>query len=179
MSGYGQGPDDPAPQYPSAPQYQPAPEYAGGSGPTAPAAIPPTVHWASIAMIIRTGIAVLGLFVTLARMDDIVDEVVAKSSTVTRDSARAAVIFGTVIGLIFALALLALALQVRRGRNWARITAIVLSALGILGGLFSFAQPYGAVIATLNTLSLLLAIATLVLLVMPQSNEYFKAQRTL
>jgi hypothetical protein len=178
MSGYGQGPDDPSvPQYPSAPQYQPAPEYAGGGGPTTPVALPPTVHWASICMIIRTAIAVIGLFVTLARLDDIADEVVRKSPTVTRDSARAAVVFGTVIALIFAAALLALAFLVRRGRNWARITAIVLSALGIIGGLFTFAQPYGAAVVLLNTVSLLLAVATVVLLLMPDSNAYFKGQQ--
>lgn len=196
MSGYGTGPDDPsqpqypsppqypsAPQYPSNPQYPAAPQYnypgyAGGpGGAPAPVAMPPSVHWASIAMIARTAISIVSVLIVLARLDTITDEVLARNNTLDRDAAKAAVIFGSVIALVISLLLLGLALMVRRGRNWARIVAIVLAALGILGGLFSYAQPYGGAVTLLDTVNLLLAIATLVLLVVPQSNEYFKARR--
>jgi hypothetical protein len=179
MSDYGTGPDDPSvPHYPSAPQYN-YPGYAGGpggqGGPAVP--MPPSVHWASIAMIVRTAISIVVVLVIFARLDTIADDVVVRSGNLDRDAAKAAVVFGAVIALIISVLLLGLALMVRRGRNWARIVAIVLAALGILGGVFSYAQPYGGAVTLLDTANLLLAIATLVLLVTRQSNEYFKAQR--
>jgi hypothetical protein len=179
MSGPSSGPDDPSvPQYPAAPQHS-YPGYAGGPSPApaVPMPMPPTVHWASIAMIARTAISIVVVLVIFARLDTITDDVLARSGNLTRDAAKAAVIFGAVIALVISVLLLGLALMVRRGRNWARIVAIVLAALGTLGGLFSYAQPYGGAVTLLDTVNLLLAVATLVLLLMPQSNEYFKAQR--
>jgi hypothetical protein len=196
----GPGPDDPqnpqyppAPQYPSAPpdpsvpQYPPAPQYdypayAGGPGgfgaPAAPRPpMPPTVHWASIAIIVRTVFSIISTLVIFARLDTITDEVMDRSTNLDRDSAKAAVVFGAVIALVVAVLLLGLAVKVRQGRNWARIVAIVLAVLGILGGLAQFAQPYGGLIVLLGVVDLLLAIATLALLVLPASNEYFKAAR--
>jgi uncharacterized membrane protein len=184
MSGDGPGPNDPSvPQYPSAPQYPAAPQYdypgyAGGpGGPPAPRPVPPHVHWASIAMIVRTAISIVVVLVIFARLDAITDDVLQRSPNLTRDAARAAVVFGAVIALLVSVLLLGLAVMVRRGRNWARIVAVVLASLGILGGLFSYAQPYGGAVTLLDTLNLLLAVATLVLLVTPQSNEYFRAPR--
>jgi uncharacterized membrane protein YqaE (UPF0057 family) len=178
MSGYGTGPDDPSsPQYPSAPQYD-QPSYAGGpDGPAERVPMPPTVHWASIAMIARTAISIIVVLIIFARLDTITDDVLARSGDLDRDAAKAAVVFGAVIALVISLLLLGLAVMVRRGRNWARITAIVLAALGFLGGLLSYAQPYGGALTLLDTVNLLLAIATLVLLLLPQSSAYFKAQR--
>ncbi|HVQ90058.1 MAG TPA: hypothetical protein VMU51_03390 [Mycobacteriales bacterium] len=175
-------PDPSAAQYPSAPQYD-YPAYAGGPGgfgaPGAPRPpMPPTVHWASIAIIVRTVFSIISTLVIFARLDTITDEVMARSSSdLDRDSAKAAVVFGAVIALVVAVLLLGLAVKVRQGRNWARIVAIVLAVLGILGGLAQFAQPYGGLIVLLGVVDLALAIATLALLVMPASNEYFKAGR--
>jgi hypothetical protein len=189
MSSSGPGPDDPwaqqnpdpsVPHYPAAPQFDYG-AYAGGpGGPGGPPQVPmpPTVHWASIAMIVRTGFSIITVLIILARLDTIADDVVSRSGNIDRNAARAAVVLGAVIALIISVLLLGLAVMVRRGRNWARIVAIVLAALGILGGLFSYGQPYGGVITALDTVDLLLAIATLVLLVMPQSSEYFRARRS-
>jgi len=56
------------------------------------------------------------------------------------------------------------------------LVAIVFASLSILSGLLSFGARYGAVLNLFNALSLLLAIATLVLLVLRPSSEYFAAQ---
>jgi hypothetical protein len=190
--GSGPGPDDQAnpqypaaPQYPSAPQYESAPQYdyqqqyAGGPGGPggAPREMPPTVHWASIALIVQTVIGIIAILITFARLNTIVDNFLADHPTADRDSTRAAVVFTSVIGLIISVLLLGLALKIRGGRNWARIVAIVLAVLGILGGLAQFAQPYGGALAALDVVRLLLSAAILVLLLMPASNAYFKAPR--
>ena len=195
-SGSGPGPDDQAnpqfpaaPEYPSAPQYESAPQYdpqqyAGGPGGpgapgAAPRAMPPTVHWASLALIAQVVIGVIAIVITFVRIDTIVDDILANNSTTTRDAARAAVVFTSVVGLIISVLLIGLAVMIRRGRNWARIVAIVLAVLGILGGLAQFAQPYGGALAALDVVRLLLSIAILALLLMPASNEYFRAPRPL
>jgi hypothetical protein len=197
MSGPGPGPDDQvnppnsapeypaAPQYPSAPQYQAAPqfEYAGGPGGpggqgglgAAPREMPPTVNWASIALITQTVIGIIAILVTFARMDTIVDKIVADNASTDRDAAHTAVVFISVVGLIISVLLLGLAMKIRAGRNWARIVAVVLAVLGILGGLAQFSQPYGGAIAALDAVRLVLNVVILVLLLMPASNAYFKA----
>ena len=168
-----------SPQYPQYPSTQPyGYGYPGGGQPAAPPQIPNTVHWASIAIITRSVLTILSTLVTFARLDTIIDEAERRSNlTVDRAAVRSAVVAATVIGLIIAVLFVLLALQVRRGKNWARIVAIIFAALGILGGLLSLAQAgqYGAALNLLGVINLLLAIATVVLLVLPASNEYFKA----
>ncbi|MEN3360706.1 MAG: hypothetical protein V7637_4688 [Mycobacteriales bacterium] len=188
----GPGPDDQpspsAPEFPHAPDYPLAPEYpayAGGPGgpggpdDRAPQAgpMPPTVHWASILLIVRAGLGVVSALIFFGRIDKIIDDAVARTPTLDRDSARAAIVYIAVISLIISVLMVGLALMLRRGRNWARITAIVLAVLGILGGLGQFAQSYGGAIVAVDVVSLLLAVATLALLLMPASSEYFKASR--
>jgi hypothetical protein len=163
------------PQYPSAPPYGYG--YPGSGGPAEPAEIPPTVHWASIAMIARTVLGLIASFVTFAEMDTILDEAARRTGvSFDRDTARAGVVIGVVISLIIAVLFILLAIQVRRGKNWARIVAIVFASLSILSGLFSFGARYGALLNLFNVLNLLLAIATLVLLVLKPSSDYFAAQ---
>jgi len=163
------------PQYPSAPPYGYG--YPGSGQPAGSVQMPATVHWASVAMIARTVLGLIAALVTLADMDRILDEAARRTGvSFDRDTARAGVVIGVVISIIIAVLFILLALQVRRGKNWARIVAIVFASLSILSGLFSFGARYGAVLNLFNVLSLLLAIATLVLLVLKPSNEYFAAQ---
>jgi tetrahydromethanopterin S-methyltransferase subunit G len=183
---YGQPPGGAYPPYqnPSAPQYQQYPSappygygYPGSGESAGRVPMPPTVHWASIAMITRTVLGLIAAFITFAELDTILDEAARRTGvSFDRDAARAGVVFGVVISLIIAALFILLAIQVRRGKNWARIVAIVFASLGILSGLFSFGSRYGPLLNLFNVLNLLLAIATLVLLVVKPSSEYFAAQ---
>jgi Family of unknown function (DUF6264) len=182
----GQPPGDPsgAPgqQYPAAPQYPNAPAYGyGPGGPDQQAQrlpMPPSVHWASILMIVRVVLSVIGTVFLFTQIDQLIDDAVAKAdpgTTVDRDAVHTALIIGGVFALIISALLLWLALLVRQGKNWARIVALVLAGLSILGALASFRQASDGVITTLNVLGLVSAIAVFVLLLLPSSNAYFKS----
>ncbi len=178
---YGQQPypDPSAPQYP---QYPSAPPpygygYPGSEQPAADVPMPDTVHWASIAMIARTVLGVIATLVTFAQLNTIVDDAVRRRGlSVDRNAVRAGATVGAIFGLVVAVLFILLALQVRQGKNWARIVAIVFAALGTVGGLISIANRYGAVLTLLNLVNLALAIATLVLLLVKPSSDYFKAK---
>jgi hypothetical protein len=180
---YGGQPGGPQYQDPSTPQYPSAPPYGsgypGGGEPTATPELPTTVHWASIAIITRSLLSILATFITFARLDSIIDEAERRSNvTLDRAAIRASVVSATVISLILAVLFILLAIQVRRGKNWARIVAIVFAALGIIGGFLTLAQAgrYGAALNLLGVINLLLAIATVVLLALGPSNEFFRAR---
>jgi hypothetical protein len=79
---------------------------------------------------------------------------------------------GVVIGLVFAALYVLLALMIRKGKNWARITLTVLAALSLLGFLLGLV---GGVPGTLlSTLGLLLVVAGAVLCFLKPDSEYFK-----
>jgi hypothetical protein len=177
---YGQQPyQDPSapqyPQYPSAPPYGYGYPGSGQPGPDVP--MPDTVHWASIAMIARTVLGVIATLVTFAQLNTIVDDAVRRRGLdVDRNAVRAGATIGAIFGLVVAVLFILLALQVRKGKNWARIVAIIFAALGTIGGLVSIANRYGAALTVLNLVNLALAIATLVLLLVKPSNDYFRAK---
>ncbi|MHA7261782.1 hypothetical protein ACX80W_01125 [Arthrobacter sp. TMN-37] len=79
---------------------------------------------------------------------------------------------GIVIGVLFAAFYVLLALMIRRGKNWARITLTVLVALSVIGFLVGLAGA--APVDLLSTLSLLLVVAGVVLCYLKPASEYFK-----
>jgi hypothetical protein len=80
---------------------------------------------------------------------------------------------GIVFGLVFLVLYVLLALQVRKGKNWARIVTFVLAGIGVLGLLASFARPAAGAGRVVSALSGLLDIGIIVLLTQPPSNVYF------
>ncbi|UKA62189.1 hypothetical protein [Arthrobacter sp. FW306-04-A] len=84
------------------------------------------------------------------------------------------IIIGAIIGGLISLGLYALvAFPVRKGKNWARILGTVFAALslfGLLGGSFTFGLLYGLI----QTVTILLGIAAMVLLYLPGSAPYFR-----
>jgi threonine/homoserine efflux transporter RhtA len=65
-----------------------------------------------------------------------------------------------------------------RGRNWARIVATVLGAFSVCGGVASFANSMTTTGVTVlfSLLQLALAAVVLVLLWLPSSSAYYRAQ---
>lgn len=86
---------------------------------------------------------------------------------------NAAVIVAVVIGVVFLLLYLLLAFQVRKGKNWARIVTIVLTILGVLSALASFAQAGNGLTHLVTVVSGLLDLAILILLLLPASRPFF------
>lgn len=81
---------------------------------------------------------------------------------------------GAVVGIIFIVLYVLLALQVRKGKNWARVVTWVLSGLGILGSLGNLAQPQAALTKVIAGIDLVVYIVLIVLLAMKASNDYFR-----
>ncbi len=128
-----------------------------------------TAHW----LIIAAGVLSL-LGAILASIDPLAqlspDQLTQLEDAGVPPADAAGIVTTTVIvlGVISTAIYIFLALMIRRGKNWARITATVLAALsvfGIFGGL-------------LQALVVLLGIAGVVLCYLKPANEYFKPAAT-
>ncbi|MDQ2748089.1 MAG: hypothetical protein M3Y44_00915 [Actinomycetota bacterium] len=147
-------------------------------GPVTRGPAPAPVGNAVRLMFVRAAMGVLSLIALLATKDTLRKEVLKKNSGYSTqkldDVVNAAVTIGIVIGLVFIVLYVLLALQVGKGKNWARIVTWVLAGLGVLSGLASFAQPEPALSRILGVIGLLIDIAIIVLLAQRPSNEYFR-----
>ncbi len=161
-------------------QYSPMP----GEPSRAPVVLgpaPPPVTNAVRLMFVQAALSVLGFVVLLATKDTLRKEIFKKNTDYSTqkldDVVNAAITIGIVIGIIFTILYVLLALQVGKGKNWARIVTWVLAGLGVLSGLLSLGQPEPALSRVLSIIGLLIDIAIIVLLAMKPSNEYFRRPR--
>jgi hypothetical protein len=177
-------PDQPG--YPSAPQsgdYSNAPQYSGGYGqPAAPAGpAPAEVVRASILMFVQAALGLIGLIFNFADADGIKDSIRDSDSSLTPDQVDSAytlsLTFALIIGLIFAAAYVLLAIQVRKGKNWARITTLVIAGISIVFGLLGLAASAPALSRVLGIIGLLINIAIFVLLMLRPAREFFASRR--
>lgn len=162
---YGAGPYNPMPGEPP-------------RGPVVRGPAPAPVRNSVRLMLVQAGLSVLGFIVLLATKDTLRNEIAKKNTGYDTakldDVVNAAVSIGIVIGIVFTVLYVLLALQVGKGKNWARIVTWVLASLGVLAGLASLAQPEPALSRILSIIGLLIDIAIIVLLAQRQSNEYFR-----
>ena len=155
------------------PGYPPAPATRG---------TPPTeVLRAVQLMFLRVALGVLNTLVAFLSADSIKDSIRENDPTLTPDKVDAAyaVAVGITVffGLVFAVLYVLLAIQVRKGKNWARIVTWVLAGLGVLGGLLSLLGDGTGLEKGLGVIILLVDAAIIVLLAMKPSNEYFAARK--
>jgi hypothetical protein len=177
-------PYQPAPGYAEQPGgYANAPQYSGGYGqPPAAAGPPPNeVVRATILMFVQAALGLLGLIFNFADADGIKDSIRDSDPTLSADQVDSAytvgLIFAIIVGLIFAAAYVLLAIQVRKGKNWARIVTLVIAGLSILFGLLGLAASVPALSRILGILGLLINIAIFVLLLLPRAREFFASRR--
>lgn len=163
-------------------QYGSAPQYAGGHDQPATAGPPPKeVHWASLAMLVSAALGLLSLIINLADSDGIKDSIRESNASLTPSEVDSAytvsLVFAIVIGLVFSALYVLLAMQLRKGKNWARITTFVLAGLSLLFGLLGLAGNAPALSRLLTVIGLLLSIAIIVLLLMKPAKDYFAAHK--
>ncbi len=139
---------------------------------------PPPVHNAVLVMFARAGMGVLGLIVLFLTKDSLREQILLADPTLRAETVEAAMsvalTLGSVLGIVFIVLYLLLALQVREGKNWARILTLVLAGLGVLSGLASLLQTAPALSRGLALITLALDIAIIVLLAQRRSNDYFR-----
>ena len=139
---------------------------------------PPPVQNAVKVMFARAALGVLGLVVLFLTKDSLRAEIQRTDATLSAETVdtatTAAVTFGAVLGIVFIGLYLLLALQVRKGKGWARIVTLVLAGLGVVSGLATLFQTVPAMTLGVSLLTLALDLAIIVLLVQPRSNDYFR-----
>jgi hypothetical protein len=162
--------------------YQPMPPAPQGGGPP-PAArdprnAPSTVQNAVRLMFLLAALGLIGLIIVFADKSALrkaVEDANPNFDTSQVDNAvNTGVTVGAVIGVVLIVLYVLLALQVRKGKNWARIVTWVLAGLGVLGGITNLAQPQAALTKVIAGIELVLYVVLIVLLAMRPSNDYFR-----
>jgi hypothetical protein len=186
---YAGGPGGSAPSYDNAPAYGNAPAYnpygspGFGTPPGGRSAMsaPMEVIRASQLMFVRVAVGIISAIVAFASSDAIKDSIRNNDPSLTEDQVNSAYNVGVgvavVFGLIFAVLYILLAIQVRKGKNWARIVTWVLAGLGVLSGLLSLFGNGTSLEKAVDILLLLIDIAIIVLLSRKPSNDYFTAMK--
>jgi hypothetical protein len=196
QGGYAGGPPGgqfpPPPDFGTGQPYGSAPPYGGGYGnapaygdpygtPAGPANPPNEVVRAVQLMFVRVALGVLNALLAFASADAIKDSIRENDPSLTPeqvDSAFAVAIGITVFfGLVFAALYVLLAIQVRKGKNWARIVTWVLAGLGVLGGLLGLLGTGTGLEKVLAVIVLLVDLAIIFLLATKPANQYFAARR--
>jgi hypothetical protein len=158
---------------PVAPQYQAQPTAS------APVDRPSSVTRAVQLMYVGAALSVIGIIVAWATKSQLRDQLAKASTNLTSDQLDTAVTvslgIATVVGLIAVGLWLWMAAANGAGKSWARVLATVLGGLSVVSTLVSLTNATGTSIA-LQLLSLLLAVAILVLLWRPASSAYFRAK---
>ena len=171
-------------QYPAAPGYQNAPQISGGfAAPGADVAPPKSILNAVKLMYVGAAMSLLGIvlaFVQKGETRDLLRERLEKDGKSLDDldsMVNAGMAVAVVSGLIAVALWIVMAKTNEAGKSWARIVATVLGALAILSFLGSFAQgtatPLGVVV---SLISLVLAVAILILLWHKDSSAYYAAK---
>jgi hypothetical protein len=171
-------PNDPAyPPLPAAPGYgaMPPAEY-GQPVPVGPAPTP--VLTAVRLMFVAAALGVVSLIVALSTKNTIRTKIADKNPDFDSQKLNTAVnvTIGTIVvfGVVFIVLFVLLALQVRKGKNWARIVTWVITGLGIISALASLGQSVTAASRVIGLVSGLLDVAIVVLLLQKPSNAFFK-----
>src|SRR5690349_9647456 len=117
--------------------YQPMPPAPQGGPPPVPRdprAAPSTVRNAVRVMFVLAALGLIGLIIVFANKDAlrtaIRDANPGYDTTQLDNAVNVGVTIGAVIGVVLIVLYVLLALQVRKGKNWARIVTWVLAGLG-------------------------------------------------
>lgn len=167
-------------QYGGPPGYGPMPGEPQ-RGPVSRGPAPPSVLNAVRLMFVGAALGLLGLIVLLATKGTLKKDILKHNQDYDaqklNDAVNVAITVGVVIAIIFIALYVLLALQVGKGKNWARIVTWVLAGLGLLSALTSLAQPEPAASRVLTLIGGVIDLAIIVFLAQRPSNEYFRKIR--
>lgn len=175
-----------APSYENAPSYSNAPAYSNQGFGTPPGGradvtAPKEVIQATQLMFVRVAIGLISAIITFASGDAIKTSIRDRDPSLSTDQINSAYAVGVVVavifGVIFAALYVLLAIQVRKGKNWARIVTWVLAGLGVLSGLLGLFGTGTGLEKIIAVLLLLVDAAIIVLLTRKPANQYFTAMK--
>jgi uncharacterized protein (DUF983 family) len=174
-AGYGQGPSGYGPGYgPGAYGSMPAPQMPT---PVNPADAPAPVKRAVMLMLTEAVLGLIGIVISIASIGTLKSTLRADNpgydTNKINSLATTAVAVIAVVGIVILVLYVLLALQVRKGKNWARIVTWVLAGLSVLFELISLG---GDTSTTLNkvfaVLGMIINVAIIVLLA--RGGAYFR-----
>ncbi|MCW2714775.1 MAG: hypothetical protein JWN88_1822 [Frankiales bacterium] len=146
------------------------------SGPASAGPAPARVENAFKLMLARAALSLVGIVTAFATKDALTEQLQPEATTSNVDVdtlVTAALTVAAVIGLILAVLYVLLALQVRKGKSWARIVTLVIAGLSILFGLFGLFGDAPAISKLLSVLILVIDIAIVAMLVDKKSAAFF------
>lgn len=159
--------------------------YSGGypsmpPAPGRPVTPPAQVSNAVKLMFVRAAVSLLGLLTAFLLRDSLA-EVIKQQNPAFDDrqldtALTAGLAVSVVFGLVYLVLYVLLALQVQKGRSWARIVTLVLAGLSVLSGLYSLFAAAPALSKGLGLVTLLLDVAIFALLVSKPAAEYVRAR---
>lgn len=161
--------------------YAPAPAAPSGHGAPTPVERPFAVRAGIGAFLASLILGVIGAFVSLGSMDQLVADAVAADDDLTESVVRAAVTVGVVIGLIL-VALQALFIWFAwKGYNWARIVLWVLGGLSVISVLTTLGVDAPGQVSGfqsgLSWFSFVLTVAGIVFLAQKPANEWYRYEK--
>ena len=150
-------------------------------GPAVQGAPPAPVTNAVKLMYARAAVSLLSLLVLFTSTDTLRAQLNDANASLTPAELDSAVSVAITVGVVFAVVFTALfvllALQVRKGRSWARIVTWVLAGLSALLGVLSLLSPAPGLARVLGLVALALDVAIIVLLAAKPSSGYFRQPR--
>lgn len=172
---YGQQPQQPYGQAPQQFGQSPYAQYPSEHPQGAAAGVVPKMVNNAFWMIVAAGaLWLISLLVTIPALDDpamrstFEEQMRAGGADVDFESIKGVIVgMMVVVGLIGAGLYALVALNVRKGKNWARILGTVLAALSI----------FSLLPLSIGTVAVLLGIAAIVMLYLPASAPYFQKQQ--
>jgi|tagenome__1003787_1003787.scaffolds.fasta_scaffold20963840_4 hypothetical protein len=139
---------------------------------------PSSVRNAVTLMYVRAALGVVGIIVVLATKDTLKKDLLKKNPTA--DAAKLDSLFNTAItagivgAVVFLVLYVLLAMQVAKGKQWARIVTLILAGLGVLSMLVSFASTVPTLSHVVSIIAGLIDLAIFVLLLTGGSGAYFR-----
>jgi hypothetical protein len=147
------------------------------SGPVPVGPPPPSVVTAVRLMFVRAAVALIGAIVTFAMKNDLRSAIRDANPNASEDRINTlyntAIAVGIVVAAIFIVLYLLLALQVRKGKNWARIVTWIVAGFGVIDAFSSLAQTTTSATQTISIVVGVIDVAIIVMLSQRRSSYYF------
>ena len=139
---------------------------------------PSTVVNAVRLMFASVVLGVIGLIVLFTTKDQLRKAIRDSDTDADPKQINDAVNIGLAIGAVIAIVLIVLyvllALQVRKGKQWARVVTWILAGIGVLGAVSNLARPDTGLGRIVGVVQLVIYVGIIVLLVLKPSTDYFR-----
>lgn len=159
----------------------PPPQAPGPSEESEPNWVPRSVTNAVGLMFLIAALSAFSLIFLLADRSAVKDAISrhdhSLSNAEINDRTSTAVVTGVVIGIILLVLFVLLALQVRKGKNWARIVTWIFSGLAVIGAVVNIFSPNPFLAKIISAINVAAYLGVIIFLAAGASSAYFERSR--